>query len=160
MGVERSLAYLDCTQGVLEDALTLFFEMLREPGFQEDRLLLAKERVRSRLEERNDDPLEVLEREWRWLLQDRGGPPTLEVRPRDLEAIQVADLGLFHRQRWRPHFMVLAISGAVDTEEVLALVKAGFSGWVTSEEPVPVADSHLPRPPRPGCTTLSMELPR
>ena len=128
-GGGRYLAYLDCTQGVLEEALTLFFEMLREPGFQEDRVLLAKDRIESRLSERIDDPLEVLEREWRWLLGGQNDPRAQEIRPPDLEAIEPADLRSFHRQRWRPDSMVLAISGAVDTETVLALVGEGLSGW-------------------------------
>jgi zinc protease len=147
-GGSRNGAYLACTRQVLDRALPLFLQMVREPAFQEDRLRLAKKRILSRLEERNDDPLEVLEREWRWLFH--GMSPRQELRPADLEAIEERDLSAYHRQIWRPETMVMAISGDVATREILSLLEKGVELWSEAGSATPERRSLRPEVPDPG----------
>src|SRR6185436_4369106 len=64
----RSGVSLDCGSRVLAEALPLFAAMVRAPRFEAARFERARANLRESLARREDDPLDVLDREWGWLL--------------------------------------------------------------------------------------------
>jgi predicted Zn-dependent peptidase len=144
----RAGASLSATAWTLEEALDLLFEVLRRPRFDPGRLALAKDNLRENLKHRNDDPLEVLGREWSWLLYGNAHFTTRPLVPEHLAAISREDLAAFHRRTWHPGGMVVAVSGAVETAAILAALERRFSGWERGESAPwpPPSPQHRPRP--------------
>ncbi|HEV8253719.1 MAG TPA: insulinase family protein, partial [Vicinamibacteria bacterium] len=68
IGDTQGSAGLNCLADNLDESLTIFVEMLKEPRFQEDRLALAKEQMLQEMKKRNDDSADIERREWNVLL--------------------------------------------------------------------------------------------
>jgi predicted Zn-dependent peptidase len=129
---------------VTDDALGLFFEMLRSPRFDDDRLRVEKGNILEQLRQRNDDPAAISSREWAWLLRGRDHFSSREPTRAELDAVRREDLVAFHRQYWRPENMILAVSGDVTPNEILAKLERHFADWKVEGPAVPWP------PPGPG----------
>ncbi|HEV8632069.1 MAG TPA: pitrilysin family protein [Thermoanaerobaculia bacterium] len=135
-GSVRAGATLACPSWVLEEALDLFFDMLRAPRFDEARLQAAKSNLLASFAQRNDDAADVLDREWDYLLYGPDHYLSRQLTAARLAAVGRERLAAFHRRYWQPRGMVLAISGDVDTKALLAGLERRFTGW-TPGEPAP-----------------------
>lgn len=159
-GPSRGGASLNCGSWVLEEALELFFEMLKTPRFEERRLAAAKSSLLESMARRNDDPLDVLQREWGWLLF---GPDHFTVRQlteASLRAITREDLVAFHRAYWRPENMILAVSGDVRAEDLLKRLEKHFADWVGGGPEVPWPPPSSTHTPKPGLYYLDKDVPQ
>jgi zinc protease len=160
-GSTRSGATLNVASRVLEPALGLFCEMVKTPRFDEARVALAKANLRESLGRRTDDPLEVLDREWQRLLYGASHYRAHEVTPRDLDALTPQAMKDFHRAAWRPDGMVLAVSGDVDTKDVLARLERCFAGWAPPAGPPPPWPPPEPSDtPRSGLYFVERDIPQ
>lgn len=155
----RAGASLSCPAWVLEEALDLYFEMLRTPRFDAARLEVAKGNLRESFKQRNDDPLALLNREWRFLLYGTDHYLSRQLSGEALAAIRREQLAEFHRRYWHPAGMVLAVSGDVDTKALLAGLERRFAGWKTGEAAPwpPSAPTHTITP---GLYHIERELPQ
>ena len=149
IGGTSGAANLNCLTKDLDACLDLFFDMLRHPGFDEDRLALAKSQAIQQMERRNDSTGSIEGREWSRLMR---GDTHFSTRPRTratVEAITRDDLVAFHRRYYYPGNFVFAVSGDVDTTAILAELERRMAGWAAGTDPVPP----VPAPdftPRPG----------
>ena len=130
-------------------ALELFFDMLRNPSFQQDRLDLYQSQVLQQIERRNDQTGAIEGREWARLLY---GPDhftnKLSTKP-SISAISRDDLRAFYKKYFHPGNFILAVSGDFKTDEMKARLEKGMAGWEKSAEVVPP----VPKPafvPAPG----------
>jgi len=113
----------------LDKALDLFFPMLREPRFQEDRLELAKSQILQQLERRNDRTNGIESREWTRLLRGENHFSTSQMTSESVGSIQREDLVSFHKEFFHPDNFVLAVSGDFKTDELKAELASRMSGW-------------------------------
>ena len=125
-GSSRSGASLSVPSWALEDGLDILFAMLTSPRFQEDRLEVARSNLLESMSRRNENALDVLDREWSWLMYGEQHFTTHPLTPQGLNAIDHHDLASFHRKFWRPERMILAISGDFEREPILASLEARF----------------------------------
>ncbi|MGB3563278.1 MAG: pitrilysin family protein [Thermoanaerobaculia bacterium] len=148
-GITRGGASLSAPTWVLDEALELFVEILREPGFQMEQLRAAKDNLRESMMRRNEDPLEILQREWEWLMFGDDHFSTAPLTLESLEAITRQDLVAHHRRYWRPEHMLLAVSGDFEREKLLARLEELFTGWPPSDDPAAgqTASAPVPWPP-------------
>lgn len=156
----RGGASLNCLSRVLDPSLDLFFDMLRHPRFDEGRLEVAKSNLIESMKQRNDDPGDILDREWDWLLYGEDHFSVRQTTAPDLARISRQDLVDFHRAYWRPQNMILAVSGDVDTKRVLAALERRFAGWQADGPRVPwppPAPTHLPTP---GLYSVEKDVPQ
>ncbi len=130
-------ASVNCITGVLDDALALFFEMIKTPRFDEDRLRIEKNNILEQMRQRNDDPADISAREWAWLLRGREHFSSREPTRVQLDSVAREDLATFHRQYWRPENMILAVSGDVTPQEILPKLEKQFAGWKVEGPKVP-----------------------
>ena len=138
-------ASLNSVTNTLEDGLDLFFDMLKNPRFQQNRLEIAKSNLLEEMKQRNDQPADIQAREWQWLLYGAEHFSSRLTTKASLDAIERDDLVAFHEKYWRPENMILAVSGAVETESILAALESRFASWpagTPAEVPWP--------PPKPG----------
>lgn len=143
-GIARGGASLNVTTPGLEEGLDLFFAMLRRPRFDPDRVEVIRRSLFENMARRNEDPLDLLEREWEWLLWGEDHFSTRPVTARTLDAIGRDDIVTFHHRYWHPANLVFAVSGDVSRERAVELLSGHLANWPASEE---AARPQWPPPP-------------
>jgi predicted Zn-dependent peptidase len=136
IGATSGGASMNCLTRDLDACLDLFFDMLRNPGFDEERLALAKSQAIQQMERRNDSTGSIERREWQRLMR---GNAHFSTRPRtraSVETITRDDLAAFHREYYHPGNFMVAASGDVDTAGILAELERRFDGWEAGDKAV------------------------
>jgi len=133
----------------LDKALELFFDMLRNPAFQQDRLDLHKSQQLQRIERRNDRTEEIEAREWNRLMYgDKHFSNAYSTRA-SLTSLTREQLIEFHMRYYRPSNFIFAVSGDFETQEMKSKLEKAMAGWTDSGEPT----ARVPKPdfvPVPG----------
>lgn len=130
-------------------ALELFFDMLRRPAFQQDRLDLYKTQVLQNLERRNDNTAGIEQREWSRLMYGADHFSTSQVTKASVDAISRDDLVAFHQQWFHPGNFIFAISGDFKPAEMAAKLEQRMAGWTapgTAKAPPVPKPAHQPKP--------------
>lgn len=118
-------------------ALQLFFDMLRNPAFQQDRLDLYKSQALQQIERRNDQTSSIEAREWNRLLYGEGFFVNRWSTRASISSLTRDDLAAFHRKYYHPGNFVLAVSGDFQTAAMKAKLEQAMSGWPAAQEKVP-----------------------
>jgi zinc protease len=134
-------ASLNCLSKDIDAGLALFVDMLRNPGFDEARLKLAKSQMLQAIERRNDSTTSIERREFQRLLRGDKHFSTRQVTKASLDALSRQDLIGFHDIYYYPANFVLAVSGDFDTSQMLAKLEKALAGW-------PNRNAVIPDPPR------------
>ena len=137
IGATSGGASMNCLTRDLDACLDLFFDMLRNPGFDEERLALAKRQAIQQMERRNDATGSIERREWQRLMRGDAHFSTLPRTRSSVESITRDDLVAFHREYYHPGNFIFAVSGDVDTAGILAELERRFDGWAAGTGPVP-----------------------
>ena len=153
-------ASLNCLSREIDACLDLFFSMMREPRFDGARMQLAKDNLLEELKQRNDDPQSIASREWRWLLNGTEHHASRLVTSASLEAIERDDLVAFHRDYWRPESMVFAISGDVQTADILRKIGERLEDWPEGGKDVPWPPPEPKHVPQPGIYVAEKDIPQ
>ena len=104
----------------VDKALDLFFDMLRNPAFQQDRLDLYKSQQLQQIERRNDRTDEIEAREWNRLLRGEKHFTNIYSTKDSLSSITRDDLIAFHKKYYQPANFIFAVSGDFKTDEIEA----------------------------------------
>jgi zinc protease len=132
-----------------DKALALFFDMLRNPAFQQDQLDLYKSRLLQSMERRNDRTEEIEGREWTRLLRgDKHFSSTYSTQA-SMTSLSREDLIEFHKKYYHPGNLIIAVSGDFRTAEMKMKLENAMAGWIPSGVAVP----KIPKPdfsPAPG----------
>ena len=142
IGRTSGQASVNCLTKDLDVALSLFFDMLGRPRFEESRLDLAKSQMIQSMERRNDSTRSIEGREWNRLMRGSEHFSTLPSTRESIESIARDDLVRFHQRYFYPGNFVFAIAGDVDTDNVVEILNEELSEWRTSESSV----ADVPKP--------------
>ena len=140
MGDTSAGASLNCLADNLDDSLKLFVEMLREPGFQEDRLKLAKDQILQDMKKRNDESTDIENREFSVLLYGEDHLTNRFSTEASINSITRGDLAAFHSVNYYPANMILAVSGSFTKADMVKKLEAAFATWPSPKrvvDPVP-----------------------
>ena len=137
IGSTQGTANLNCLTKDIDAGLALYFDMLRNPGFQADRLALAKSQILQGMERRNDSTTTIEAREWDRLMRGDKHFSTRESTKASIEAITREDMLAFHKQYYQPAGFIFAVSGDFKTDEMLKRLEASMQGWPSSKAAVP-----------------------
>jgi predicted Zn-dependent peptidase len=160
IGGTQGRAAMNCLTSVLDACLDLLFDMMKAPRFEAERLALEKENLLEQLEQRNDQPPSIANREWQWLLYGDEHFSSRLITGETLEAITREDLVALHRDYWRPENMVIAVSGDVDTQAMLAKLAARFADWPAGGKTVPWPPPKPTFVPEPGLYVYDKDIPQ
>ncbi len=130
----------------VDQGLALYFDMLKNPGFQEDRIQLAKSQLLQAMERRNDRTDVIEGREWARLMYGPDFFSAKETTKASIDGVTREDLIAFHKRYYQPAGFVLAISGDFNTKDMLAKLEAAMKGWPANKEAVPPVpkQTHVP----------------
>lgn len=159
-GDVRGGVLLNCITSTLDETLDLLFAMLRTPRFQQDRIEIEKDDLLEGMKQRNDSPQSISRREWQWLMRGREHFTSQYMTRADVEAITRDDLVDFHKKYWRPENVVIAVSGDVDPEEVLAKLNRRFEGWKVEGPEIPWPPPEPDHSPIPGVYYVEKDIPQ
>ncbi|MBI1748905.1 MAG: insulinase family protein [Acidobacteria bacterium] len=149
VGDTQGGAALNCLSKDIDEGLKLFFDMLKNPGFQADRLALAKSQILQEMERRNDETPGIESREWNRLMQGEQHFSTKPSTKASIDSITRADLQAFHKAYFHPGNFIFAVSGDFKTTEMKRKLETFLQGWEIGKTPVP----EIPKPtatPVPG----------
>src|SRR5215210_2738502 len=142
VGSTQGSANLNLLAKDVDKGLSLYFDMLHTPAFQEDRLKLAKSQILQAMERRNDNTSAIESREWGRLLYGSEHFSSKETTKASVESITRQDLVDFHQKYFQPGGFIIAASGDFKTAELLAKLEAAFKGWPSNKMAVP----NVPKP--------------
>jgi zinc protease len=137
IGETQGTANLNCLTKDIDAGLALYFDMLKNPGFQADRLALAKSQILQGMERRNDSTTTIEAREWSRLMRGDKHFSTRESTKSSIESITREDLVAFHKQYYQPAGFIFAVSGDFKTSEMLQKLEASLGGWPSTKALVP-----------------------
>jgi len=153
---DTGTARLSALKGNFPDVFRAFTDILRRPAFDAAKIELARNRMVAEVARQNDDPQEILDREFRKLVYGKDSPFARTPSFASLAAIRRADLVAWHGKYFQPDRIVLGIVGDIDAAATLALIKETLGDWPRGpklQEPAPPA----PREVRPGVYTIDLD---
>lgn len=129
----------------LDDVFNLFAEVVQRPTFREDKLDLAKQQIAGSIARRNDDPDDIVSREFDKLLYGKDSPYARTVEYATLDNIGQADLVEFYQRSIRPEQMILGIVGDFDPNRMKLIIASTFGRWQPEDvKPLPTKPEAQP----------------
>lgn len=126
--------------------LELFSGVLMRPAFDPQKLEVARGRLLEELRRENDNPVEILGREFRRAIYGPDHPLGRRPQAGDVARITREDLVAWHARFVVPNRMMLAVAGDFDPEVMAAEIARSLGGWSSRPVDVPA----FPPVPPPG----------
>jgi zinc protease len=113
----------------LDEVFGLFAEVLRQPAFPQDKIDLSKTQIQGSIARRNDDPEEIVGREFQKLIYGADSPYARTVEYATLDKISRVDVMNFYRQYFQPNNMLLGIVGDFNRGRMRSLIESKLGNW-------------------------------
>ncbi len=107
----------------------VFADVLRRPAFAEDRLAVATNQSIAQVARQNDNPQQVVAREFRKVVYGPDSPYARTPTFASLGRIGRADLVAWHAAHFHPDRVVLGLTGDFRRDEAMRLIEAAFGDW-------------------------------
>jgi len=148
IGLNSGSASVSVLKKDIDVGLDILADVLMNPAFREDKIMLAKIQHQSSIARRNDNVGSIAAREFEKLIY---GPESVYARHTEYATIgniSRDDLVAFHKKFFGPNNMMLGIWGDFDTDIMIKKIEKAFEGWekVDTELPkVPPVEYEFPR---------------
>ena len=141
IGRERGTASMFCLKKDLDSTLPIFADILISPTFVQEKIDKRKKELMESFRRENDEPEEIVGREFRKLLY-KEHPYARRVTgyPDSVQKIIREDLIAFHARFFHPNNVVLGVSGDFEKGQMLQKLTDAFGKWEKHEiafPPVP-----------------------
>ena len=130
-------ASFSCLKENTDEVLSVFHDVLTNPGFRQNKIDLAKTELRSGISRRNDDPHGILEREFADILYGRNTPYGWQLEYATVDKITRDDVTGFYRRYFFPANIMLAVMGDFSASDIKAKLEKMFADWTVTQPPVP-----------------------
>ncbi len=127
-------ATMSCLTGDFPEMLAIFRDVLRHPAFEQDKIEVAKTQVTAAIARQNDNPNQILGREFAELVYGSESPYARNPTYATIGGITRDDLVAFHARYFHPDRMILGLVGDFDSKEALKRVKEVFGDWPRGPE--------------------------
>ena len=139
-GVNRHLFLLNClclTEDV-GDILNVLADVVRNPVFPHEEVETRRGEIVTALRQDEDNPAAVASEQLMALLYPSGHPYGRPARGsvESVQQISRDDLIAFHRVRFFPEGLTIAVVGEVGPEDAFRLVESAFGDWRASSNPM------------------------
>jgi len=153
----RGTVSLFCLAKDADAALGLLKKVLRTPSFDQKALDRHRTDVLSELEQRNASTRAIEAREWQFLMYG-DHPSTTGFRRTEasIESITRDDLIAFHEMYFFPRNFIFAVSGDLETGEILAKLNNLCADWPSHKLELPAVPDLIPEV-KPGVYMIAKE---
>ena len=141
-------ASVNCLRQNLDASLAMFFDMLKNPGFDPERLEISRTRTLQGMQRRNDQLRSIQRREFSRLMRGDKHFSTKQSTEATVKAIAPDFMRDFHRSYYHPSRFIFAVSGDFDTDDMIRRLNAALAdGWpAETKDPGKIpAPSHAPQ---------------
>ena len=142
----------------LEDVLALFADVIQKPAFDPQKIDLLKKQYGGSIARRNDEPDEILSREFQKLVYGANSPYARTIEYATLNNISRTDIINFYRASIRPEQTILGIVGDFDAPAIKQLIAAHFADWQGTGTPLAV--DQVPTPQQAESGLFMVEQPQ
>ncbi len=149
IGVDSGTASLSCLAEDLPQVLRAFADVLRRPAFEPAKLEVAKAQLRSALARQNDDPQDILFREFGEIVYGADSPYARTETLASVAAVTRDDLVAWHGRFYHPNNVVLGMVGDFDRDALLALLDELLGDWASGPA-TPTFEGGIDSDPPPG----------
>ncbi|MHC4215991.1 MAG: M16 family metallopeptidase [Planctomycetota bacterium] len=129
IGLNSGSASVSVLKKDIDVGLNILADVLMNPAFSEDKIMLAKIQHRSSIARRNDNVGSIAGREFQKLIYGSGSVYARQTEYVTIDNIRRNDLVAFHKKFFGPNNMMLGIWGDFDTEEMIAKIENAFEEW-------------------------------
>jgi predicted Zn-dependent peptidase len=137
LGAELEAGVGDASSGVggkalaesFDRVLPVFAQVLTSPAFAQEKVDLAKTRLRSSIARRNDNVMAIAFREFQKLVYGARSPWARQYEYDDLDRLTRDDLVAFHAAWFRPDATILAVWGDFRSAEMKQKLEKSLGGW-------------------------------
>ncbi len=133
IGKKAGSASMSTLKEHLDQTLSILADVMMHPAFPQEKIDLAKVEERSMIARRNDDPGEIINREFQKLIYGESSPYSRHTEYETIDAISREDLVAFHQKFFHPNNVIIGIWGDFETETMVEKIQAAFSGWGKSD---------------------------
>jgi zinc protease len=134
IGDTSGTASMSCLTEDFASVLKVFGEVLRFPLFDPEKLRIAKNQAIAGISRQNDDPSEIVSREFKKLIYGEESPYTWVPTYATVNSITREDVIRWHSTYFQPNRIILGVSGDFKKNETLALIKEVFGDWPKGPE--------------------------
>lgn len=161
VGGETSGASIDCLKANFDEAFDLFMDIVRNPGFDAEKLRLFQDQVIEGFENRNDNPMGVAMPALSRLAYGDAHYTTWEATKASIEAITPDSMRELHARIFHPGNLLISVTGDVEVDEILAKLETAMAGWPALERnPNPPKPDHELKPGMFHARTTAADLPQ
>src|SRR5215469_17448351 len=133
--VDSTTISLSCLKEDFNDVFKVFADLLRNPGFREDKLDLAKHEAFDAISRRNDEIRDVARREGARLAYGKDNPYARMAEYATISAVTRQDLVSWHDTYAHPNNIILGIVGDFDSSQMEAKLRETFGDWAKADVP-------------------------
>jgi predicted Zn-dependent peptidase len=133
---------VNCLKQNLDASLGMFFDMLKNPGFDPERFEIARARSLQGLARRNDRLGGILSREFRRLTR-ADHFTTVQSTQVSIQSITREQMQSFHARHYDPRRLFFSVAGDFETKDMLRRLNGALAGGWPSET---VAAGDIPVP--------------
>ena len=129
IGLNSGSASVSVLKKDIDVGLDILADVLMNPAFREDKIMLAMIQHRSSIARRNDNVGSIAAREFEKLIY---GPESVYARHTEyatIGSIRRDDLVAFHKKFFGPNNMMLGIWGDFDSDIMIRKIEKAFEGW-------------------------------
>jgi zinc protease len=137
IGDEVATVSFNCLKENVDEVLGVYFDVLSQPEFRQDKIDLLKTQYRSAIARRYDEADDVNRSEFAGIVYGRDTAFGREVEYATLDAITRPDLLDFYRRYYHPANMMLAVSGDFDKTAMRARLEQVLGAWNPAPGAVP-----------------------
>ena len=140
-------ATMNCLKSNLDDSMKLFFDMLRNPGFDQARLDILRGQAIEGMKQRNDEAGSILGREWSYIVYGEDHFESAQPTKEGWDAITPEKLRAQHARLIHPGNVIISVTGDFDPDDMAKRLAAAMDGWAKGEmAPNPPAPTHVIKP--------------
>lgn len=146
-GATTSSASLNALSSNFDDALNIFMDIVRNPGFDEARKRILVEQSIEGMKQRNDAPGSIMNRDFNRLMYGESSVQARVSTEETINSITPQDMREFHRQVFHPGNLIIGVSGDFEPQEMLDTLERAFEGWeFGGTVPDPQGSDNIPSP--------------
>ena len=121
---EYGESYLQVLSNDLDEGLSLFFDMIFKPCFDEKRINVAKRELIENLKREKDNPGHLASIKFRQMVYGKNSPWARRPDKKSIDRITKSDILNVHTKYFKPRNVILAISGDFKKHKIIKQIKA------------------------------------